>query len=149
MINWPSSFLTWDILFLIPVTWVSPVLAPIIVSITMIILAFLIIQFPKEKVKLREWLLLVLGAGIIYVSFAWDYSLLVLKKGFLAMKSILLVICLDIFANVLSVPVASLTWLAAKSATSRFQQLPEVCKFLRFPYTNLDDYNEFRVRKLF
>ena len=57
-------------------------------------------------------------------------SVLCLKKGFLAMKSILLVICLDIFANVLSVPVASLTWLAAKSATSRFQQLPEVCKYI-------------------
>jgi hypothetical protein len=28
LINWPPSLLTWDLLFLIPVPWVSPVLAP-------------------------------------------------------------------------------------------------------------------------
>src|SRR4030042_7126972 len=29
LLNWPSSLLTWDILFLIPVVWLAPVLAPI------------------------------------------------------------------------------------------------------------------------
>src|SRR5215471_13766120 len=27
-VEWPSSLLTWDVLFLIPVPWVGPVLAP-------------------------------------------------------------------------------------------------------------------------
>jgi hypothetical protein len=28
-LGWPSSLLTWDVLFLIPVPWVGPVLAPV------------------------------------------------------------------------------------------------------------------------
>src|SRR5262245_53438596 len=30
LLDWPASLLTWDILFLIPVPWVGPVLAPVI-----------------------------------------------------------------------------------------------------------------------
>ena len=39
ILNWPLSFLEWDVLFLLPYTWVGPVIAPIINSILMIILA--------------------------------------------------------------------------------------------------------------
>ena len=37
LIHWPSSLLTWDILFLLPVPWVAPVLAPSLVALTMVI----------------------------------------------------------------------------------------------------------------
>jgi len=43
LLGWPESLLTWDILFLIPTTWVGPVLAPVINSLTMILLAILLI----------------------------------------------------------------------------------------------------------
>jgi hypothetical protein len=33
LLNWPESMNTWDILFLIPVPWVGPVWAPVLVSI--------------------------------------------------------------------------------------------------------------------
>ena len=36
LIDWPASLLTWDLLFLIPVPWASPVIAPVIVSLSMI-----------------------------------------------------------------------------------------------------------------
>jgi hypothetical protein len=36
VINWPSSLLTDDVLFLIPLPWVGPVLAPILVSLCLI-----------------------------------------------------------------------------------------------------------------
>src|SRR4029078_133153 len=36
-LRWPPSLLTWDILFLIPVPWIGPVLAPVIVSVVMIV----------------------------------------------------------------------------------------------------------------
>ena len=36
LLDWPASLLTWDILFLIPIPWVGPVLAPVIVSASMI-----------------------------------------------------------------------------------------------------------------
>ena len=78
LLNWPSSLYTWDILFLIPVPWVGPVISPIITSLTMILLAytFLIIQNHKSDFKLRlyEWLLIYLGAFLIFISFIWDYS---------------------------------------------------------------------------
>jgi hypothetical protein len=35
-LRWPPSLLTWDVLFLIPVPWVGPVVAPVIVSVVLI-----------------------------------------------------------------------------------------------------------------
>src|ERR1044071_1578239 len=35
-IDWPASLFTWDLLFLLPVPWVAPVLAPVLVSLTII-----------------------------------------------------------------------------------------------------------------
>ncbi len=32
LVGWPESLLTWDVLFLIPVPWIAPVLAPLVVS---------------------------------------------------------------------------------------------------------------------
>jgi membrane protein implicated in regulation of membrane protease activity len=48
LIGWPESFFTWDILFLLPVTWVGPVLAPVINSLTMIVLAGLILLADRK-----------------------------------------------------------------------------------------------------
>src|ERR1700730_18650449 len=36
LLDWPASLFTWDILFIIPVPWVGPVLAPVLVSAAMI-----------------------------------------------------------------------------------------------------------------
>ena len=36
LLGWPASLLTWDILFLIPLPWVGPVIAPVLVSLAMI-----------------------------------------------------------------------------------------------------------------
>jgi len=44
ILGWPTSILDWDVLFLVPVVWVGPVLAPIIVSIGLTILAFIILR---------------------------------------------------------------------------------------------------------
>jgi hypothetical protein len=84
-LNWPPSLMAWDILFLIPVPWVSPVLAPIICSLTMILLAVSIV-LPEAKgyparLKGYEWALIFGGAIIILVSFIEDYATLFLKEG--------------------------------------------------------------------
>jgi len=39
LIGWPASLMDWDILFLIPAVWASPVLAPVLVSATMLLCA--------------------------------------------------------------------------------------------------------------
>ena len=77
LIDWPESLSTWDILFLIPVPWVGPVIAPCIVSATMIVLALYIVFYQEKgintKIKPREWGLLNLGSLTVIVSFMWDY----------------------------------------------------------------------------
>ncbi len=76
-LNWPSSFLTWDILFLIPVPWISPVLAPVICSITMIVFAVSMLRLHDKgyplHINLYEWTFLILGSLIILYSFIQDY----------------------------------------------------------------------------
>jgi len=76
-LDWPSSLFTWDILFLIPMPWVGPVIAPCIVSLTMIVLTLIII-FAAEKenhitITLTQWLLLITGALVLIVAFISDY----------------------------------------------------------------------------
>ena len=80
-LDWPQSFFTWDILFLIPVPWVGPVLAPVICSVTMIILSIIMLYGEPNNIKLkkREWILIYLGALIIFISFVWDYSGMILS----------------------------------------------------------------------
>lgn len=87
-LNWPASLLTWDLLFLIPVTWVGPVLAPVICSLTMITFA-LITNYPEAKsaalkLKTGEWIFLISGAFIIFLSFIRDYSLILIRGDFLS-----------------------------------------------------------------
>jgi len=84
LIGWPQSILTWDILFLIPVTWTGPILAPVINSLTMILLASAIIhnakQNPNFKVRILEWTLLLTGSGIILYVYMEGYTRYMLKK---------------------------------------------------------------------
>jgi hypothetical protein len=44
MIGFPESLWTWDILFLIPVPWIGPVLAPVLVSLAMVGAALAILR---------------------------------------------------------------------------------------------------------
>jgi hypothetical protein len=79
ILNWPESFFTWDILFLLPVTWTGPVISPIIISLLMISLALVINKYNiREKINLiinkQEWLILISGAFVVFLSFIWDYS---------------------------------------------------------------------------
>ena len=87
LIDWPSFLLTWDVLFLIPVPWVGPVLAPVICSLTMIFLAMCIV-YPQEigyevSLTYREWSLISVGALIIFYSFIQDYTNIIVEGGFL------------------------------------------------------------------
>jgi hypothetical protein len=77
LLSWPESMFTWDILFLIPVPWVGPVLAPCIVSLTMIVLTSCIIILQEKGYTvafiLNEYIAFVLGCTVIIGSFLWDY----------------------------------------------------------------------------
>lgn len=77
LISWPVTLLDWDILFLIPVPWVGPVLAPCLVALTMIVFAMIITYLQEKryavKVKWYEWSLMLAGCLVILASFMWDY----------------------------------------------------------------------------
>jgi len=77
ILGWPSSFLTWDILFLIPVPWIGPVLAPILVSLAMAIFGIMLVYFVRRGKILRfywwEWILVLFAAFLIILSFTLDW----------------------------------------------------------------------------
>ncbi|MBE0652575.1 MAG: hypothetical protein IH594_02185 [Bacteroidales bacterium] len=77
LLGWPQSLFTWDILFLIPTTWVGPVLGPVINSLSMIALALLISKFTNHNrqvhIKSNEWILLISGSLVVIISYVEDY----------------------------------------------------------------------------
>lgn len=73
-LGWPQNLLVWDILFLLPFTWVGPVIAPIINSLSMIILAIVVIS-KKQNIRLKayHWIFLIIGALIVIGAYTKDY----------------------------------------------------------------------------
>ena len=86
-LNWPPSFFTWDVLFLIPVPWIGPVIAPIICSLTMVLLALCVVYLQEKgynvRLKFSGWALIIVGAATIFSSFIWDYTSIIISGGFL------------------------------------------------------------------
>ena len=84
-LDWPASILTWDVLFFIPVPWVSPVLAPIICSLTMIVFGCITVLLQQKgahiKIKGVDWALFISGAAVIFYSFIKDYVTFLLSEG--------------------------------------------------------------------
>lgn len=74
-LGWPENLLTWDVLFLLPFTWVGPVIAPIINSVCMILLALVIIRYwqTERLIKKWHWAGLILGSLIVIISYTEDY----------------------------------------------------------------------------
>lgn len=87
-LNWPESLLTWDVLFLIPITWIGPVLAPVLCSILMIKLGFIILELHRRgyrvRIKTSAWFLLISGSLIIIAVFIYDYANLIIKNNLLS-----------------------------------------------------------------
>ncbi len=85
LIGWPASLLTWDLLFLIPVSWLSPVLAPVICSLTMIMMALLITSRQEKGFTVDsrpvDWIIISVGAAIILYTFLYDYVKLIIDSG--------------------------------------------------------------------
>src|SRR5260221_10008316 len=54
MSGWPDSLFDWDILFLLPVPWWGPVLAPVCIGLLMIVWGTLVTQWERIPV-IRFW----------------------------------------------------------------------------------------------
>ena len=84
LIGWPESLMTYDVLFLLPTTWIGPVITPVIVSLTMISLALLILVVNRKKKGIKipgiSLMLLITGSVILILGFIWDYSAFILES---------------------------------------------------------------------
>jgi hypothetical protein len=76
-LGWPESIMAWDILFLLPVPWYGPVLAPCLVALTMCGIALTAVVFTDQeldaRMTTRERAMMVVGSVIIIVSFTIDW----------------------------------------------------------------------------
>ena len=73
LLGWPSSIMDWDILFLIPVAWAGPVLAPVLISLTLLIFAIIILYRSSRaralRLTLTGWLAFILTGLVVVISF--------------------------------------------------------------------------------
>jgi len=76
MLDWPASLNDWDILFLIPLPWIGPVIAPVLISLLMIVCgSIIIVRLEKEMVfhpGWGSWILSAVGTLIVLYSFTED-----------------------------------------------------------------------------
>ena len=73
ILGWPESLFTWDVLFLIPLPWLGPVLAPVIVSVCLIASSLVVLR-REEAGRLvtltpLQWIITILGGLMIIASF--------------------------------------------------------------------------------
>ena len=82
--GWPPSLMTYDVLFMLPSTWIGPVITPLIVSLTMIAFALLILVANRREEDIKipgiSWLLLITGSVILILGFIWDYSAFIMES---------------------------------------------------------------------
>jgi hypothetical protein len=73
MTGWPRSPLDWDVLFLIPLPWWGPVLAPMLIAALMAAGGTLVSQFPRAGRALwpRRWPLAAGMAGVALALYAF------------------------------------------------------------------------------
>ncbi|MBS1546873.1 MAG: hypothetical protein JST38_18060 [Bacteroidetes bacterium] len=73
ILGWPESWLTWDVLFLLPTVWVGPVLAPCMVSAGLMVLAVAILRGREHRAGFGpsawQWAVLFLSGAIMLFTF--------------------------------------------------------------------------------
>lgn len=92
MCGWPHSLLDWDILFLLPLPWWGPVLAPVLIATLMIAWGTFAVHFERTTAPAlsnwRAWAACFGGAVLALFVFMTD-TLRVAKQGVLAIREVL------------------------------------------------------------
>ena len=90
--GWPHSLLDWDVLFLLPLPWWGPVLAPVLISVLMILWGTFASQFERihspRLSNWRVWILNFIGIALALYVFMAD-SISVAGNGFDAIRTML------------------------------------------------------------
>jgi hypothetical protein len=78
LIGWPSSLMEWDLLFLLPVPWVGPVIAPVLVAASMIFAGVVILKREADgrhvAFTFGHWGAILCGGMLVIVAFCWDFG---------------------------------------------------------------------------
>jgi hypothetical protein len=80
-IQWPKSLFDWDILFLIPLPWWGPVITPVIISVLLITISYLIIIETNFKITLFDYTAFSLSILTILYVFMEDGIKVILFSG--------------------------------------------------------------------
>ena len=76
LLGWPGSLLTEDVLFLIPVPWWGPVLAPVLIALLSTASGLLVVARDESGRALRlgriEWTALLAGMAVVLYTFMAD-----------------------------------------------------------------------------
>lgn len=92
MCDWPHSLLDWDILFLLPLPWWGPVLAPMLIAALMISWGTLVTQFehshPPALSNLHVWITTFLGMFLALYVFMTD-AMRVANQGVAVIRNVL------------------------------------------------------------
>ena len=82
--NWPASLATDDLLFLIPLPWVGPVWAPVLVSVALIWAAAVYWRLKDRGTEISltraEWMVEISAGALIIWSFLWSASEVIQKQ---------------------------------------------------------------------
>ena len=76
LLDWPSSIFDWDILFLIPLPWIGPVIAPVSIAVMMVVFSVLIAHSFRRghdfRPSMLSYILALTGAALVLYSFMYD-----------------------------------------------------------------------------
>src|SRR5580765_4259417 len=89
--GWPHSLWDWDILFLLPLPWWGPVLAPVSIALLMVLSGTLVSTWPtggSHSSEWKSWCLNFIGVGLALYLFMAD-SMRVAGDGVNALRTML------------------------------------------------------------
>lgn len=76
ILDWPASIVDWDVLFLIPIPWIGPVLAPVAISIALLSAGAVILvhehRSPTFSLRRAETIVALAATGLIFYTFMAD-----------------------------------------------------------------------------
>jgi len=76
ILGWPASVFDWDVLFLIPLPWIGPVIAPILISALLVAAGVFILRaesrFGDIRIPRVAWVVALAATALILYSFMWD-----------------------------------------------------------------------------
>ncbi len=98
LIGWPASVMDWDVLFLMPAVWASPVLAPVTTSLTMLVIAAVMFTEKPLNITKARWAGFIVVVLMIVVLFCVgglhitqpDYKLYFSWPAFIALHAIVI-----------------------------------------------------------